>query len=571
MTLLGSKRPREDDNNEAYRPRKRPGGASRVSKSETEAVLLRQQQRAEEARQAATTRGVEEVVRQHYNAVPQRGRDWRKTDSRIKGLRSFNNWIKSTIIHKFSPAEAGTESLPLRVLDIGCGKGGDLGKWQQAPQPLELYVGVDPAEVSIEQARERYTQMRSGGRGGRGGSGGYHGGRPQRTFDAEFFAEDAFAYSLGDIPLIREVGFGPGSRWGPAGGFDVVSMMFCMHYAFENEVKAKGMLANVAGSLKKGGRFIGVIPNSDVIRSGVEAFHARRSKNAAGKPQNESNGKPEGGNRDEARATGSESPPYIIGGQANSPPIEPTPSDKANGEAPARPTKGQETSEAAPGVTPAINVLTEPPSEANGTSEKRKTDMPSTKEGSLDFNPQVPDSKDDQPAAPAVAEWGNSIYRVRFPGDTPKDGIFRPPYGWKYSFFMEEAVEEVPEYVVPWEAFRAYVPLSSPRKILLTWLRSYSIAEDYNLELQYRKSFAEIWKEENSSPVFGPLSERMGVRGRDAGPLLVSDEEMEAASACFQSLHMVFSTNKSQVSTMHSASTRSSILKRSTLAFGDNV
>lgn len=56
-----------------------------------------------------------------------------------------------------------------------------------------------------------------------------------------------------------------------------------------------------------------------------------------------------------------------------------------------------------------------------------------------------------------------------------------------------------------------------------------SIAEDYNLELQYRKSFAEVWSEEKDSPVFGPLSERMGVRGRDAGPLLVSEEEMEAA------------------------------------------
>jgi mRNA (guanine-N7-)-methyltransferase len=39
--------------------------------------------------------------------------------------------------------------------------------------------------------------------------------------------------------------------------------------------------------------------------------------------------------------------------------------------------------------------------------------------------------------------------------ETPEDGIFRPPFGWKYSYFMEEAVEEVPEYVVPWEAFRA--------------------------------------------------------------------------------------------------------------------
>jgi len=56
-----------------------------------------------------------------------------------------------------------------------------------------------------------------------------------------------------------------------------------------------------------------------------------------------------------------------------------------------------------------------------------------------------------------------------------------------------------------------------------------SIAEDYNLELQYRRPFAEIWREEKNSPVFGPLSERMHVRAPDTGALLITDEELEAA------------------------------------------
>lgn len=50
------------------------------------------------------------------------------------------------------------------------------------------------------------------------------------------------------------------------------------------------------------------------------------------------------------------------------------------------------------------------------------------------------------------------------------------------------------------------------------------------MELQYRKPFNEVWDEENGDPILGPLSERMGVRGRDRGPLLIRDEEMEAAS-----------------------------------------
>ena len=372
------------------RQRKRPGGASRISNAEKEALRHRQHEREREqlegVKQAAATRGVHDVVRQHYNAVPERGRDWRKTDSRIKGLRSFNNWIKSTVIQKFSPNENhtpgvvgntrwadgsdgyGGQNTGILVLDIGCGKGGDLMKWQQAPQSVDLYVGIDPAEVSIDQARERYAQMRGGG--GRGGRQG-RGGKPQRVFRAEFFVKDGFGELLGDIPIIREVGIdggvGPGgggssSRWG-GGGFDVVTMMFCMHYAFENEAKARGMLRNVAGSLKKGGRFIGVIPNSDVITQKVEDFHKKRKHGTEASP---TNGHVGGGTKDDGN---------------------------------------------------------------------------------------VDDGEDVQ--ADAVPEWGNSIYRVRFPGKTPEDGIFRPPFGWKYSYFMEEAVEEVPEYVVPWEAFRA--------------------------------------------------------------------------------------------------------------------
>ena len=478
MSSQGTKRPREEDSpSEISRPRKRPGGAARISKADSEAVLQRQQQRAEEERQAAVTRGVEEVVRQHYNAVPQRGREWRKTDSRIKGLRSFNNWIKSTIIHKFSPSEPGREDFPLRVLDIGCGKGGDLGKWQQAPQPLELYVGVDPAEVSIDQARERFLQMRSGGgRGGRrgkGGRGGYQGGRPQRTFDAEFFAEDAFTYSLGDIPVIREVGFGPGSRWGPGGGFDVVSMMFCMHYAFENEAKAKGMLANVAGSLRKGGRFLGVAPNSDAIRSGVEAFHERRAKAAASTLNGERKGMLDEKSNPATRPMPSRVP-ASAGQETQAPSWKRKALDEVDSERPGKKVEGSDESSSKIETVAATINLSEPPLNTS-TGENLEAEKPTLSDRSpvpasrgenayAESNAGCCPSKDDESK---VAEWGNSIYRVRFPGDTPKDGIFRPPYGWKYSYFLEEAVEEIPEYVVPWEAFRAYeIALPKPISFL---------------------------------------------------------------------------------------------------------
>ena len=416
------------------RQRRRPGAASKIAQADKEIARQRQVERErdelQEVQTAAAIRGVHDVVRQHYNAVPQRGRDWRKTDSKIRGLRTYNNWVKSVLIQKFSPKEGydpkqDAESVAgLRVLDIGCGKGGDLGKWQKAPQSVELYVGIDPAEVSIDQARERYAEMCGRSRG--------------RLFHGEFFVKDGYGEWLGDIPLIRDVGIdgsvGPGGhgskRWG-GGGFDVVTMMFCMHYAFESEAKARGMLRNVAGSLKKGGRFIGVIPNSDILRSKVEAFHQARAK-----------------------------------------------------------------------------------AHQNGVSDVPDTETAKGAEGhpSGNLKPEANDRvKEHKEPDSDVLEWGNTIYRVRFPGKTPEDGVFRPPFGWKYSYFMEEAVEEVPEYVVPWEAFRA-------------------LAEDYNLEMQYRMPFADIFKHEKDDPVLGPLSVRMGVRQHGEGPLLLTEDELEAVS-----------------------------------------
>ncbi|KAJ4353048.1 mRNA cap guanine-N7 methyltransferase [Ascochyta clinopodiicola] len=443
------------------RQRKRPGAASRLSVADREAARQRQLQREQEAartaQQEAASRGVHDVVKQHYNMVPERGREWRQTDSKIKGLRSYNNWVKSSLIQKFIGDDRN-----LKILDIGCGKGGDLQKWQ-ASRKVELYVGCDPADVSIKQAKDRYAQMQK---------------KSRRLFHAEFYAKDCFGEWLGDIPIIKDVGIdpsvGPGNamsqRWG-GGGWDMVTMMFCMHYAFESEAKAKGMLRNVAGALKKGGRFIGCIPNSDILSSKVIEHHK-----ANGTAPAETNGADDEDDRpafasdddddwDPEKSLDSPKPDDSEHAEVN-------PTDNTDGVIDSNNTKGNDN---------------------NNAKDKQKAD----------------DEHEDGEVEEEGFAFGNSIYRVKFPGKTPPDGTFRPPYGWKYFYFLEEAVE-APEYVVPWEAFRA-------------------LAEDYNLELQYRKPFREVWEEQKDDPELGPLSERMGVRDRRTGQLLTSEEELAAA------------------------------------------
>ena len=47
-------------------------------------------------------------------------------------------------------------------------------------------------------------------------------------------------------------------------------MQFCMHYAFESPSKARMMLENVSRYLRRGGVFIGTIPNAEVLLNMLE-------------------------------------------------------------------------------------------------------------------------------------------------------------------------------------------------------------------------------------------------------------------------------------------------------------
>ncbi len=61
----------------------------------------------------------------------------------------------------------------LNVLDLGCGKGGDLLKWERGR--VHHVVCADIAETSIEQCKERYAKLKH---------------RSRNVFTAEFIAAD---------------------------------------------------------------------------------------------------------------------------------------------------------------------------------------------------------------------------------------------------------------------------------------------------------------------------------------------------------------------------------------------
>ena len=66
------------------------------------------------------------------------------------------------------------------------------------------------------------------------------------------------------------------------------------------------------------------------------------------------------------------------------------------------------------------------------------------------------DQLDALPANSKDLSFGNSVYKIRF-----EDRENRPMFGHRYWFYLQDAVDDVPEYVVHWDTFVQYVGLTS--------------------------------------------------------------------------------------------------------------
>nr|GEW67389.1 mRNA cap guanine-N7 methyltransferase 1 [Tanacetum cinerariifolium] len=173
---------------------------------------------------------VSKKIADHYSARANRTLEEREA-SPIIHLKKLNNWIKSVLIQLY--AKRGDA-----VLDLACGKGGDLIKWDKAN--IGYYVGIDEAEGSIEDCRTRYN----------GAAGPRY--RKRFAFSARLYSGSCFDVRL-DQALADDA------------PFDICSCQFAMHYAWSTEARARTALANVSSLLRPGGIFMGTMPDADVI------------------------------------------------------------------------------------------------------------------------------------------------------------------------------------------------------------------------------------------------------------------------------------------------------------------
>lgn len=161
----------------------------------------------------------QQEITKHYEDVKEIGKAKRELLGTI-WIRKMNNFIKSVLIGKHVKDSE-------TVLDIGCGKGGDLYKF--AAQNILEYVGVDVSGNSVNNAKERHRKS-------------------SIRFRASFIEADAY----NDLMDLGRV-------------FDVISIQFSLHYAFASKKSLEICIENISSHLKAGGKLIATIPNSDVL------------------------------------------------------------------------------------------------------------------------------------------------------------------------------------------------------------------------------------------------------------------------------------------------------------------
>ena len=184
-----------------------------------------------------------------------------------------NQWVKKDcLINRF-------KGHALSLVDFGCGRGGDINKWDEAM--FLRVLGIDPVDDNLTHpgpinegacSRAMNARLRS------------HGRFPKIVFlrmdaakvinaeyiettDPETRAISKALWALDDItgmtPEMRNLhGFA-------AQGFDLASSMFVVHYFFDSITRLRDFATNVANQLRPGGHFFGTCLDGERVVSAL--------------------------------------------------------------------------------------------------------------------------------------------------------------------------------------------------------------------------------------------------------------------------------------------------------------
>lgn len=140
-------------------------------------------------------------------------------------MRKFHNTIKRDLYNKY------TKNID-NLLDLACGKAGDLDKW--VTNNIKKVIGYDIDNNSIEEAKRRITQYNS------------------KDTNIQVYVKD----------LSRNIIKGNNT-------FDVITSMFAFHYFFESKYTFETIMRSIENNLKDDGIFMGTMFDGNKMRDSI--------------------------------------------------------------------------------------------------------------------------------------------------------------------------------------------------------------------------------------------------------------------------------------------------------------
>jgi mRNA (guanine-N7-)-methyltransferase len=165
------------------------------------------------------------TIEENYSAPPPKC-------AALQSVHRVNNYVKAKLIQDHLVPSG-------QVLDMPCGKGGDLHKYRQ--NKPSFYLGLDLVQANVDEAKRRHENTRC-------------------MFGAHFMQAD-FTKPL-DL----------------TSHYDLVSCQFALHYAWDAESRARQVLANVAARLKPDGVFVATFPDYTEILDRLVAMTQNQDK-----------------------------------------------------------------------------------------------------------------------------------------------------------------------------------------------------------------------------------------------------------------------------------------------------
>ena len=177
---------------------------------------------------------------------------YQKITNLCKKMRDYHSWVKSIIIYTYcSPLKENKESQKRRtsVLDIGCGRGGDIMKWYHAR--VGEYVGIDidyygiysSTDGAISRYNEQKNKFPDFGKV-------YWIHADGSTLLESSYQENKLSNMTNENKLAIDKTFTKTKK------FDCISSMFAIHYLFKSEEATNNLAQNINNHLKVGGFLI---------------------------------------------------------------------------------------------------------------------------------------------------------------------------------------------------------------------------------------------------------------------------------------------------------------------------